>query len=200
MGTREDKVHLAEQVKEDDRDAWSTTNALRLSAAFRHYSQATLRQREWVPKAWVGEANHSWAIASLSLFGDPSVQAHKPLKRLPSDLASGKRRLRRVNGKQPDKSCVEKDEPAEQQNDADDASSDSISSSSSSSSSSSNASSDNERHNECHSEPHNEPHNEPDNEPDNETADNEPPPQVPTTGSSSSSSIPQHGLSDLWMI
>ncbi|CAE7679618.1 unnamed protein product [Symbiodinium sp. CCMP2592] len=46
-----DKARLAEQIKEADRDAWSTTNSLRLSAAFRHYSQATLRQREWVPKA-----------------------------------------------------------------------------------------------------------------------------------------------------
>ncbi|CAE7578145.1 unnamed protein product [Symbiodinium sp. CCMP2592] len=77
-----DKAHLAEQVKEADRDAWSTTNSLRLSAAFRHYSQATLRQREWVPKAG----------------------AHKPLRRLASDEPTGKRRLRRVTGKQRDQS------------------------------------------------------------------------------------------------
>ena len=57
MGTREwqtiweDKEVLAAEVSSSDRDAWATTNALRLSAAFRHYSQASLRRREWVPEA-----------------------------------------------------------------------------------------------------------------------------------------------------
>ena len=47
----EDKAALAAAVSTSDRDAWATTNALRLSAAFRHYSQASLRRREWVPEA-----------------------------------------------------------------------------------------------------------------------------------------------------
>ena len=49
----QDKAGLAAEVRLMDREAWATTNTLRLSAAFRHYSQACLRRREWVPKAGV---------------------------------------------------------------------------------------------------------------------------------------------------
>ena len=54
----EDKAALATAVRDVDRDAWATTNSLRLSAAFRHYSQACLRRREWVPEA-LGAQKHS---------------------------------------------------------------------------------------------------------------------------------------------
>ena len=47
----EDKTALASSVRDIDREAWATTSSLRLSAAFRHYSQACLRRREWVPEA-----------------------------------------------------------------------------------------------------------------------------------------------------
>ena len=50
----EDKAVLAADLVTNDRDAWATTNALRLSAAFRHYSQAALRRRDWVPQAITG--------------------------------------------------------------------------------------------------------------------------------------------------
>ena len=50
----EDKAVLSADLVTSDRDAWATTNALRLSAAFRHYSQAALRRREWVPQAITG--------------------------------------------------------------------------------------------------------------------------------------------------
>ncbi|CAE7455827.1 unnamed protein product [Symbiodinium sp. CCMP2592] len=161
-----DKAHLAEQVKEADRDAWSTTNSLRLSAAFRHYSQATLRQREWVPKAG----------------------AHKPLRRLASDEPTGKRRLRRVTGKQRDQSRdPPKAQPKAQPQDevacedmdgehgADDVSGSDDSSSSSSSSSDSSTSTNKMSSPEANNQPDHEPEKEP---ADNEPADNEPPPKV----------------------
>ena len=47
----QDKIALKAEVRDVDRDAWATTNALRLSAVFRHYSQSVLREREWIPKA-----------------------------------------------------------------------------------------------------------------------------------------------------
>ena len=126
------------------------------------------------------------------------LQAHKPLRRLPSDMPSGKRRRRRVTGKQRDKNFVEKkaepqhektcDAPDEQEQQTDDASNHSSSSSSSSSTTTSP-----------------EADNETDNEPDTQSADkepNEPSPQVQAKSSSSSSSSSnlQHGVSDLWMI
>ena len=132
------------------------------------------------------------------------LQAHKPLRRLPSDMPSGKRRRRRVTGKQRDKNFVEKkaepqhektcDAPDEQEQQTDDASNHSSSSSSSSSTTTSP---------EADNETDNKPDNEPDNEPDTQSADkepNEPSPQVQAKSSSSSSSNLQHGVSDLWMI
>ena len=142
---------MAEQINESDRDAWSTTNSLRLSAAFRHYAQATLRGREWVPKApYVLDIITflEGLVQDFSIFCRP-LQAHKPLKRLPSDIPSGRRKIK---GKQPpDRAAkvaatatVSKPADAEEQETGDAGQScDSTASSSSSSESSSSSSSNN---------------------------------------------------------
>ena len=142
---------MAEQINESDRDAWSTTNSLRLSAAFRHCAQASLRGREWVPKApYVLDIITflEGLVQDFSIFCRP-LQAHKPLKRLPSDIPSGRRKIK---GKQPpDRAAkvaatatVSKPAEAEEQETGDAGQSgDSTASSSSSSESSSSSSSNN---------------------------------------------------------
>ena len=215
---------MAEQINESDRDAWSTTNSLRLSAAFRHYAQATLRGREWVPKApYVLDIITflEGLVQDFSIFCRP-LQAHKPLKRLPSDIPSGRRKIK---GKQPpDRAAkvaatatVSKPAEAEEQETGDAGQSgDSTASSSSSSESSSSSSSSN------NSQAVNQQAQKPQVATDHESKPQEQHPQQqssspqadaqeqskpqdqnplkPSRSSSSSISRNHQGLSDFWMI
>ena len=211
---------MAEQINESDRDAWSTTNSLRLSAAFRHYAQATLRRREWVPKApYVLDIITflEGLVQDFSIFCRP-LQAHKPLKRLPSDIPSGRRKIK---GKQPpDRAAkvaatatVSKPAEAEEQETGDAGQSGDSTASSSSESSSSSSSNNSQAVNQQAQKPQvatdheskpQEQH--PQQQSSSPQADaqeqSKPQDQNPLKPSRSSSSISRNhqGLSDFWMI
>ena len=141
------------KIPDSEKESWAATNALRLSAAFRHYSQSSLRRRSWVPQAHLFDQADLKTKTKNTAIPD---QEHRRSSKAPSDQKAAQRKQSttkvkmRMIGKQsdPQKQAAEQqeqddDDDADESNDEQDEGSEDKTSTSSSSSSSSSAGSQN---------------------------------------------------------